>query len=1062
MRLLNVLSPRGRKVALWTLGLVLGYTILGFLILPPIIRAVAVKVLAKQLGREVSIQKVKLNPCVLSATVRGLLIKDPDGQPFVSWDEVYVNLQIASFFGHPWVFKEVSMTKPFVRVQVNKDYTFNFSDLLAKGSTNAPAKAPSKPLALRIDRLRMAGAAASLTDLTPRKPFQRLLGPVDVTLVNFRTDPSNKNPYTIAGTTDAGEKFAWSGYFYLDPLRSQGDFSLENLALNKYAPLYQDFIRFQVTDGIIGLKSSYHFELSATNRVAWVTNTAFSLRSLKITESVGGPELLAVPQFKVDGVSVDAEARRAEVGSVSASGARVALRRGRDNSINLVEVAKPAEGAANVPGGVLFLLQAATNVVAMLLNSTNAWSGTVHDVQFQDCALDLEDLANSRPVRLALDHINLSARHLSNLPGTNLSASLSLRWNTNGTIKGDLQASFSPVAADLQLGLDQLELRALDPYLESKLNVFVLGSKLSMDAHLRLRATNNELPDVTFRGDVRLDDFATVDGVLAEDLLKWGSVRISGIEASLNPETVTIREVAVDDAFARVIIETNRTINLSAALRMTGTNGPAPAAPETKPAKQAAKAKTGGQLAAPPANSMALTELPKVSVASVVFSNAEVRFTDRSVTPNVNLAIQQVGGTLTGLSTEKTGHVEVNLHAKVDKVGPVEITGLLNPLSPNETNDIKVVVKNVDLTPTSPYVGKFAGYRLIQGKLEMDLAYHLSGRNLKSENLLVLDHFTFGDKVNSPDATKLPVRLAVAILKDREGKIKLDVPIEGSLDDPQFRLHKVIVGAIVNLLTKIVTSPFAALSAVFGGRGEEISYQDFVAGSAELQAAGKEKLDALVKGLFERPGLQLEVSGSVEPDADRGGLRHAMLEKRLRVAKWMSLRKSEQETTGPEQVVLTDEERPRWLQELYAEAVSKGQITPPAAKTEPDQGGSGKAEPPAAAAPEFLAGLHPGEISRGATALFERPKAKPAQAAAPKGETPKPPRVEPPVALEDALVQSIAVTDNELQALAVTRAQAVRDYISQSGKVEMERVFLAEPQAEGVKSQGSRAYLQLR
>src|ERR1035437_7770059 len=185
---LNSLSPRPRKLVLWVLGLFLSYTLLGFLILPPIIRAVAVKQLSAQLNREVSIQKVKLNPYVLSAPVRGLFIKDKDGQPFVSWDEVYVNFQLASIFGHPWVFKEVRATRPYVRIQMNPDYTLNFSDLIAKFSTNAPPKEPSKPLALRIDLLQITNASASLPALTPRTPFRRVLGPLDVTLVNFRTD----------------------------------------------------------------------------------------------------------------------------------------------------------------------------------------------------------------------------------------------------------------------------------------------------------------------------------------------------------------------------------------------------------------------------------------------------------------------------------------------------------------------------------------------------------------------------------------------------------------------------------------------------------------------------------------------------------------------------------------------------------------------------------------------------------------------------------------------------------------------------------------------------------
>src|SRR6266542_53966 len=275
--LLKSRSPRGRRLRFWIPGLVLGYTILGFFILPPIIRAVAVKQLSRQLDREVSIRKVKVNPYVLSATVRGLMIKDKDQQPFVSWDEVYVNFQLRSFFGHPWVFKEISVTNPYVRVQMNKDYTLNFSDLIAKFSTNAPPKTPSRPLALRIDRLHVAGASSSFLDLTPRTPFARVVGPLSVTLMNFRTDPDNKNPYSFTGTTDAGEKFAWSGYFYLDPIRSQGEFALENISLNKYAPLYQDLVRFEIRDGVADLRSTYRFELSATNRVAIVTNTSFGL-----------------------------------------------------------------------------------------------------------------------------------------------------------------------------------------------------------------------------------------------------------------------------------------------------------------------------------------------------------------------------------------------------------------------------------------------------------------------------------------------------------------------------------------------------------------------------------------------------------------------------------------------------------------------------------------------------------------------------------------------------------------------------------------------------------------
>ena len=1042
-------TKRG-KILKWIAGLLLFYTVFGFLILPLILRAVAVKQLSRQLDREVSIEQIQINPYALSTTIRGLLIKDPDGQPFVSWAEVYVNLQAASFFGHAWVFDEISTSNTFVRVQMNKDYSLNFSDLLMKFSTNSPAPTtPAKPLALRINHLHIVGAATSLTDLTPNTPFKRVIGPLNITLDNFRTDPASKNPYSFSGTTDGGENISWSGFFFLNPLRSEGEIALEHISLNKYAPLYQDFVRFQIRDGVVDLRSAYQFELNASNRVAIATNASFALHSFKLAEPGSDANLVELPEFSVTGASGDAFVRRGEIALISGTGGRLTLVRDKNAAINVVELAKPADTSANAAGGILFLLRSVTNVVAQLLDSTNAWSGAIREVNFQDSALSLTDLVNSRPVTLNLDHISFTATNISNVPGKDLTASLAVRWNTNGTVKADVLLSFQPLSADVRLALDQIELRPLDPYLESQLNLFVIDSKLGLNGHVHLRTPKDELPQVTFSGDAWLDDFSTVDGALGEDLLKWRSVQISGMDANLNPPTVTIKEIAVNDAYARVIIETNRTINLLAALRMVDTNAPV----VTKSEIGNRKSEIGNQPETPHIVSYTSNSLPDIAITSVVISNAQIRFTDRSLTPDVNLSIQQASGTISGLSTRELQHADVNLHAKVDNVGPAEITGTINPFSTTSTNEIKVVVKDMDLTPTSPYSGKFAGYRIAKGKLNLALAYHLQGRNLKSENLVTLDQFTFGEKVDSADATKLPVRLGVAILKDRNGKIELDVPIDGSLDDPKFKLSKVIWRAVENILVKIVTSPFAALGAVFGGHGEELSYLDFAPGNFALPAEGTNKLESLAKGLYERPGLQLEITGSVDPNADRDGLRRVALDKQLRTAKWQALRKSERATITPEQISLTTEERTRLLKTIYETPPLKDQIRPEA-------GNSLMTNQPALAM-TALRQTHARENVKGATMLMNQ-KASPNTSPGATATSTAPPTASIADEIEQALMNSIAISNDDLEALAAERAKTVRAYILQTGKVEAERILLAERQPGGVKTGGSKAFLQLR
>jgi hypothetical protein len=616
-----------------------------------------------------------------------------------------------------------------------------------------------------------------------------------------------------------------------------------------------------------------------------------------------------------------------------------------------------------------------------------------------------------------------------------------LRWNTNGSIKAVTTASFLPPTADIHLDLDQLDLGTLDPYLEPKLNLYILGSKVGLHGKISLRTPKDELPQVTFRGDASLDDFHTVDGVMAEDLVKWDSIGFNGIVANLNPQTVSIREIDVDNAYARLVIETNKTINLLNALRMTNTN--APATNETKVAGAEKSA------APPPAATNATTALPQTSIGAIVITNTTVSFTDRSLSPNVNLTIQSVNGSITGLSTGQLRHADLNLNALIDGVGPASITGTINPFSGTQTNDIKVSVKDVDLTPASPYSGKFAGYRIAEGKLNLDLAYELVGKKLQSKNVIMLDQFTFGEKVDSPEATHLPVRLAIAILKDRDGRIVLDVPIEGSIDDPKFRIGKVVERAIVNILEKVATSPFSLLGALFGGGGEELGYQDFAVGSAQLTADDTKKLDSLVKGLYARPALGLEISGSIDPDGDREGMQRAALDREIRMRVWMKLRKTQQATNSVEQVVLTPDDRAYWVKKLYGEAIAAGKITPEliAANTN---------------LAAYAAQVLPRRLTakKGATQLMQSVRTEKTQPAA--GTAYQTKLVPPPDPMEAVLLATHPVGQGDLETLSASRAKAVQAYILQTGKVEASRLFLKESEAGGLRSDSSRVYLQFR
>ena len=1026
------MKARERKIALWVLGILILYTIVGFLILPPIIRAVAVKDLSEDLNRKVSIQRVKVNPFVPSLTIRGLLVMDKDGKPLLSWDEVYVNLEISSVFRKAWTFREISVTGPYARAQMNKNYTYNFSDIVAKSSTagtNASAKKPSKPLFVRVKRLEVNDARLRLADYTVREPFKRTIGPVYLMVSNFCTVPDSEGSGTLFGHTDAGTYFSWRGNFCPSPLRSAGNVAIFHVIMNSFKPLYQDIMSFDIRSGQSGFCANYRFEWSPSRHVAVVTNAAFGMDNFRLGQAGQTNDIIDLRQYTETGVSGDLSAHRGEIGLIKFSEAIVNLERGTNKALNLIQLGKPKVSKPTAPGGILVFLNAITNAVASLVNTTNKWTGFIHEVDFTNSGAHLLDLAYARPATLDLNRINVRVKNISNIPNTNITAGVSMDWNKSGTIDVGVTARISPPTVDVHLALDKLDLGTLAPYGESQFNLHIPSADFGMNGDVHLYTPSHKLPQVRFRGDTWVDHFHAVDG-MGDDLLKWDEIRISGINAKLNPPAASIREISVNDVFAHAVVETNGTINLVASTHPPGTN----AAPQTKPAAVAKTSSTPSTNAIPP-----------VSIATIAITNTQIAFSDRSLTPNVNMVIQKAGGTIKGISSTELQHGDVDLHALIDGVGPAYITGRVNPFAGSLTNQVNIFMTNMDLLPTSPYSGKFAGYSIARGALSVDLQYTIVGRKLQSKNVIILDKFTFGEKVDSPSATKLPVKLAIAILKDRNGQIVLNVPIQGSLDDPKFRIGKVVERAVVNILTKVATSPFSLIGAAFGGGGAALSYQDFAPGSTDLSDTAKKKLDVLVKALYDRPGLQLQISGSVDPANDRQALQQIAFDKELRTSKWQSLRKSQRQAIPPDAVVVTPKERSRLVTKLYDEALDRGTLSPAiiAANTNLEAIAS------QIKAPETTTVKQAQYLTR---STGPAPAVPPTASPQPKVRQPTDPR--------EALLEAIIpISETDLKTLAQNRAKAVRDYLINNGHVDASRLLSAP--GGTLRQDGSKVYLDL-
>jgi hypothetical protein len=442
----------------------------------------------------------------------------------------------------------------------------------------------------------------------------------------------------------------------------------------------------------------------------------------------------------------------------------------------------------------------------------------------------------------------------------------------------------------------------LRPYFADQLKIAVTSGAASADGTLALQTEKDGTLKVTYTGHAAVTKLATIDKTTTEDFLQWKSLSLTGINVDTSPFRLTISEVALADFYSRLILNPDATLNVQGIVvsEQPATSSPTQASTDV----QSSDAQSSPAVPSPPPAAPASAPQP-IKIAKVTLQGGTVDFSDRAIQPNYSARLKQLRGRISGLTAEEDKPADVDLRSTLDDVAPLEITGKVNPLSRDLYVDLAVNMRDVDLNQMTPYSGKYAGYTIQKGKLSLGLKYLIANRRLQSENKIVIDQLTFGDAVNSPHATSLPVRLAVSLLKDRNGVIMLDLPVSGSLDDPQFSVWGTILQVLTNLIAKAATAPFALIGAALGGgSGEEMSHVEFEYGRAALDASAEEKLKKISAAFADRPSLALDISGHVEKEKDREGLRLYRFERKLKAQKVGEEEEKETEEASLDDVII--------------------------------------------------------------------------------------------------------------------------------------------------------------
>lgn len=811
-----------------------------------------------------------------NVTLVGIKVADRTGAPFLSLTRLDAGIARARLLTGGYDISSVSADGLEVFLSRDKKGVWSHSRLVGKAS---PAAAPRRRVLVNVAETRVRNGRVHFRDSLPSDGFRADLEGIAFDMRGYSTAPGKLAEYALSFATPRGEKGSMKGKFSPEPLATSSSVELTGMALETYYPYLAPVLRAPVK-----------------GRLQVAADVDFGPDGLKLDKVAVQAQKLFAPFGKGEGMTL---------ASLSLSGGRFSQ---KENMLDVTDVtlrdgdlrfSRDQKGAFS-PLTILRDGREGTskgkkeNVVKPSLSyRIGRVSAAGMNIAFTDGMLE------ERP-SFALKKMAFTLGKLNGPTFGSIPFRIAAVYGQEGSLRASGSVTPNPLKLTGEVAVQRIPLTDFAPYFPEDLNVVVADGKIDARLAVTFAARGNSLTG-TFDGSVGVRSFYCLDAE-GEDLLKWESLQLDMVKGSLVPFALAIKDVALTRFYSRIVVEKDGTLNIQQLYTPEAeTKSPSPSPP---PIQAAAPAGGKGRI---------------VRIDTVTMQDGTLAFTDRYVPREYSTILYNLGGRISGLSSEENSFADVDLRGNLENQSPLMITGRINPLRDDLYADLKVSFTDIELSPMTPYSGTYLGYAVDKGKLYLDLKYRIENKKLDSENKVFIDQLTFGKRIESDKATSLPVRLAVALLKDRKGEIRLDLPVSGRTDDPQFSVWRVVLRILKNLLVKAATAPFALLQSLFGGK-EDLGSVDFAYGSAELSAGEREKLMKLAAALKDRPALKLEVVGFVDRDRDAEGYRNELLLKKMRAEKFMDMVKEKRTKPGdsPETMQVAPEEYAKYLKAVYA------------------------------------------------------------------------------------------------------------------------------------------------
>ncbi len=845
--------------------IVLFYAGAGALLLPALVRQQAIPLLQQRLGDGLTLGPIRVNPFQLSVSLHDFWLPDRQGATILSFESVAADLALWPLLRGEVLIEDLHLEGVHLGIHRLSPTESNLQQLVDRWNATAPQTSDSDSddsdagaalPPVHIAHLSFSGGSVGLLDDVPETPFQTHIEAINFSLSNLSTvanAQAAEHAFTLA--LGDGSQMHWQGSLSLVPLATSGELALFGPLTDELARYFDQQLPVSLRGGWFDTGMSYALALSDQGQLSLsLQGMQLAMTDLDILDKEGTTLLARLPSLALTGGEMALADRRVHFDRLHLEAFEfypVRLPDGDINFLRLLPEPSPAsteEDAQQVPA-----------------SPSSPWTISLSELALERWDIHLSDLQPAPPVRLNLA-VNARATNLSNQPGVPLNLDTDIAFSTGGRLRAGASLEVLPaLQLDGEFTLDALALSFLQPYLAPLANVRLESGQLSAQGDVVSGGGQN-----AFVGSVRVDSLGVTDTLQNESLAGLESLQIEALDVRMGEQIrIDIGEIALERPYARVEIEADGSTNIS---RLMIDTAPRSASPDAAEGAQANIDSSPG-------------DLPELRLDRVRVRQGVADFSDSSLPLPFAVHMDNLTGEISSLSTTSAEPARVHLEGQVDAFGLASISGRVRPLAFAELTEMDLQFRNLDIPSLSPYVIKFAGRKIAAGNLDVDVSYRIRQSQLEGENAMVLRDLELGERVPHPDALDLPLGLAIALLKDRNGVIDLDVPVTGDLENPQFSYGGVISRALSSIIRNIVASPFRFLSSLVGGDEDtDLSTIAFAPGRSDLLPPEREKLISLGSALVERPQLQLGVAGVVMESADRAVLQERFLDTRAEEA----------------------------------------------------------------------------------------------------------------------------------------------------------------------------------